>query len=404
MHTGLVVVQPDSLHATATAPQVHLELVAVDGETVGLYAARSPLQPKQPPGVVSLEQGAEPLVLEPGHRKIEIRFAAPSFAAPENVTCRYQLLGFDEGWIEAGADRSVSYPRLPAGRYVFKVAATNEAGPREPTGTALAFTVKPFLWNTWWFRVAAGSMLAVLAAAAVRSMSQRRLRAQMREVQQQAALDRERARIARDMHDTLGASLTQINLLGELASREATTRPQVTDYVKKMTTSSHALVQQLDEIVWAVDPENDTLDDLATYISQFATEFLADSPIRFRMKLPAILPGLRLTTEVRHNLFLAVREALNNVVRHSGATETTITIQVEGPAVVIVIEDNGRGFQLAAETSRHGLANLKQRLTELGGTFRIESAPGQETKVTLTWPWGDRVLRVEPRGAAKAAD
>lgn len=401
MHTGLAVVQPDSLHATTAAPQARLESVAVDGETVGLYASRSALQPQQPPGVVSLDRGAEPLVLEPGHRKIEIRFAAPSFAAPENVFCRYQLRGFDEGWIEAGTGRSVSYPRLPAGRYEFRVAATNEAGLREPTGAALAFTVKPFLWNTWWFRITAGSVLAVLAAAVVRYMSQRRLRAQMRKVQQQAALDRERARIARDMHDTLGASLTQINLLGELASREATTRPQVTDYVKKMTTSSHALVQQLDEIVWAVDPENDTLDDLATYISQFATEFLADSPIRLRMKLPAILPDLRLTTEVRHSLFLAVREALNNVARHSGATETTITIQVAGAAVVIAIEDNGSGFHPATGTSRHGLANLEQRLTELGGAFRIESAPGQGTRVTLTWPWGDREARVERVGVAK---
>jgi signal transduction histidine kinase len=119
------------------------------------------------------------------------------------------------------------------------------------------------------------------------------------------------------------------------------------------------------------------------------------------MKLPAILPGLRLTTEVRHNLFLAVREALNNVVRHSGATETTITIQVAGAAVVIAIEDNGSGFHPATGTSRHGLANLEQRLTELGGAFRIESAPGQGTRVTLTWPWGDREARVERVGVAK---
>jgi signal transduction histidine kinase len=383
-------------------PQALLESVAVDGEAVAHYTPRSPLQPKLPPGAVSLNRTAEPLVLEPGHRKIEIRFAAPGFAAPENVYCRYLLRGFDEDWIEAGTGRSVSYPRLPAGRYEFKVAATNEAGLWQPTGAALAFTVQPFLWNTWWFRTVAGSGLLVLAAVVVRYVTQRRLRIQMRQIQQQAALDRERARIARDMHDTLGASLTQINLLGELASREATARPQVTDYVRKMTHSSHALVQQLDEIVWAVDPENDTLDDLATYISQFATEFLADSPLRFRMKVPAILPDLRLTTEVRHNLFLAVREALNNVVRHSGATETTITLQVEGPAVVIAIEDNGRGFSPAAGTTRHGLANLEQRLTDLGGVCRIESAPDQGTKVTLTWPWRDRKSPVEQRGAAKS--
>jgi signal transduction histidine kinase len=232
-------------------------------------------------------------------------------------------------------------------------------------------------------------LLLAGATAVVRYLSQRRLREQVRQMQQQAALDRERARIARDMHDTLGASLTQINLLGELASRVATRQRQVTDYVRKMTNSSHALVQQLDEIVWAVDPENDTLDDLATYISQFAAEFLAESPIRFRMKAPAILPHLRLTTDVRHNLFLAVREALNNVVRHSGATEATVTLRVEGEAVIIVIADNGRGFDVISAKGRHGLANLNQRLSEIGGNCRIESEPGHGTKVTLRWQTGE---------------
>jgi signal transduction histidine kinase/ligand-binding sensor domain-containing protein len=390
MHTGLVVVKPDIFHATTATPHVLVDTVEVDGETLGRYASRSPLQPKSLKNVLSLPGSGSELELPPGHRKIEFRFTAPSLTAPESVFCRYQLKGFDEGWIEADTRRSVSYPRLPAGHYEFRVAACNEAGIWEPTGTTLMFAVRPFVWNTWWFRVGVGSLLIAGASAVVRYVSQRRLRAQVRLMQQQASLDRERARIARDMHDTLGASLTQINLLGELASREATARPQVTEYVKKMTTSSHALVQQLDEIVWAVDPENDTLDDLATYISQFATEFLADSPIRLRMKIPAIPPQLRLTTDVRHNLFLAVREALNNVVRHSAATETTITIEVEGDALIIVIEDNGQGFNVTGATSRHGLVNLKQRLAELGGTCRIESAPGRGTKVTLKWSWRDR--------------
>lgn len=390
LQSGLVVVKPDSFHATTAAPHALLDAVELDGETLGRYASRSPLQPNRLTSVPSLPGSGSELELPPGHRKIEFRFTAPSFTAPESVFCRYQLKGFDEGWIDADSRRSVSYPRLPAGHYEFRVAACNEAGIWEPTGTTLMFAVRPFVWNTWWFRVGVGSLLIAGASTVVRYVSQRRLRAQVRLMQQQASLDRERARIARDMHDTLGASLTQINLLGELANREATARPQVTEYVKKMTTSSHALVQQLDEIVWAVDPENDTLDDLATYISQFATEFLADSPIRLRMKIPAIPPPLRLTTDVRHNLFLAVREALNNVVRHSAATETTITIEVEGDALIIVIEDNGRGFNVTGATSRHGLVNLKQRLTELGGTCRIESAPSRGTKVTLKWSWRDR--------------
>jgi signal transduction histidine kinase len=152
-----------------------------------------------------------------------------------------------------------------------------------------------------------------------------------------------------------------------------------------MTLGSHALVQQLDEIVWAVDPENDTLEDLAAYVSQFVEEFFTDSPIRCRVRAPAILPELRLTTDVRHNLFLAVREALNNVARHSKATEASVHLTANEDAVVIRIEDNGRGFDVGASTGRHGLENLKRRLAEIGGSCQIESQEGAGAKIVLAW-------------------
>jgi signal transduction histidine kinase/ligand-binding sensor domain-containing protein len=385
MQTGLAVVRPKGLRAVTDAPRSLLEYVVVDGKTVALYASRSPLHPTGSQNLMNLRGGIGKLELLPWHRKIEFGFAAPSFTATENVYCRYQLQGFDEEWVEADTRRSASYPRLPAGDYQFHVTACNEAGIWEPAGTSLALTVRPFLWNTWWFQISVALALLSGVLLVARHVSQRRLREQVRQVQQRAALDRERARIARDMHDTLGASLTQINLLGELASHESTGRTQSFEYVRKMTHTSHSLVQQLDEIVWAVDPGNDTLDDLATYVSQFATEFLADLPIRFRMKVPPILPRLRLNTEARHNLFLAVREAFNNVVRHAAATEVSVTLGVQGKTLSIVIEDNGCGFQVAAPTARHGLANLTRRLHEIGGTCRIESEPGHGTKITLLW-------------------
>jgi signal transduction histidine kinase len=250
----------------------------------------------------------------------------------------------------------------------------------------LKLLVRPFVWQTWWFGSAVLAVFTLSLVALVRYISLRRLREQMQQVQQRAALDGERARIARDMHDTVGASLTQIGLLGELANRPATPPEQASDYVRKMTEGSHALVQQLDEIVWAVDPENDTLEDLAAYVSQFVEEFFADSPIRCRMKAPAMLPELRLTTDVRHNLFLAVREALNNVARHSRATEASVQLAAEDGAVVLRIEDNGRGFDVRTVTARHGLENLRRRLSEIGGTCRIESTEGSGTKIVLVWP------------------
>jgi signal transduction histidine kinase len=327
--------------------------------------------------------------LRPNYRKLEIRFRAPYFTSPENVQFRYQLDGFDEGWVTAGAQSNASYPGLAVGTYVFRVTACNELGIWNEQAATLKIKVTPFFWQTAWFRLALLGGLTALVMGTVRYVSFRRLRKRMLEMERQSALDRERARIARDMHDTLGASLTQINFLGAAASRETMPAEQVREQVAKITRSSQGLVQQLDEIVWAVDPENDTLEGLATYISQFATEFFMDGPVLCRVKVPALLPEIRLTTEVRHNLFLAVREALNNVARHSGAAEATVNLGLEGERVIIVIEDNGRGFDVAAATRRHGQVNLRQRLEEIGGTCQVESHPGSGTTITLHWPRQD---------------
>jgi signal transduction histidine kinase len=154
-----------------------------------------------------------------------------------------------------------------------------------------------------------------------------------------------------------------------------------------MTDGSRALVQQLDEIVWAVDPENDTVDGLATYISQFVNEFFTDSTVRCRMKAPASLPNLRLNTDVRHSLFLAVREALNNVARHSGATDAQVVFLADSRELRICITDNGRGFEVDRNVTGHGLANLKQRLEAIGGRCIIESAASKGTTIELSCPW-----------------
>ena len=387
--SGLVVVDPKPIRHSAAPPRVLLENVTVDGQPVGFYDARSPLGILSQTNLVDLRPAGAFVGLRPNYHKLQISFCAPHFTSPENVQFRYQLEGFDEGWVEAGAQRSVSYPNLPAGDYRFHVTACNELGMWNEEATTLKLRVTPFFWQTGWFRWGLLGVFTLVVVGVVRYVSYRRLRERVREVERQSALDRERARIARDMHDTLGASLTQINFLGEAASREAMPAEQVREHVGKITRSSHALVQQLDEIVWAVDPENDTLDGLATYISQFATEFFGDGPIRCRVRAPALLPELRLTTEVRHNLFLAVREALNNVARHSEAKEATINLNVEGDGVIISVEDNGRGFDVAAAAGRHGQANLKQRLEEIGGVCRVESQPGSGTKITLIWPRRD---------------
>jgi signal transduction histidine kinase len=147
----------------------------------------------------------------------------------------------------------------------------------------------------------------------------------------------------------------------------------------------------MDEIVWAVDPQHDTLDSLANYFSKLIHELLADSGIRCRLDFPVYLPAWPVTAEIRHNLFLAFKETLHNMLKHSGATEVQICLTLERAAFAVKIQDNGRGFSpaAAADTAvprRNGLANMRQRLREIGGSCEIQSQPGQGTQVTFLLP------------------
>src|SRR6185295_19283879 len=160
------------------------------------------------------------LRLRPGHHHVQFDFTAFSFGAPENVHFRYQLAGLDEKWIEAGPQRSVIYPRLPPGEYKFRVKACNSDGVWNENGATLAFIVTPFFWQHWWFQSAALIFFTTALIALVRYVSFRRLRLRLQVLQQQAALEKERSRIAKDIHDDLGGSLTEITLRLELALRD----------------------------------------------------------------------------------------------------------------------------------------------------------------------------------------
>ncbi len=392
MRSGLLVVHPTifQFQASLRPPPVLLESVLVDGQPVAVYDSRSLLRVFSPTNLLDLRPAGASVHLRPDYRKLEIGFCAPSFASALNVQYRYQLEGFDEGWVETVASRSVSYPALPAGNYRFRVTARNEEGVWNENAATLKLTVTPFFWQTGWFRLGLLGLLTLSSGGAVYYLTRRRLKRHMRQLERQSELDRERERIARDMHDTLGASLTQINILGALASRPAASLEQIRENVATIAGSSQNLLLQLDEIVWAVDPENDTLDGLGTYISQFATEFFAGQPIRCRMRTPAQLPTLKLTSEVRHNIFLAVKEALNNAARHSGATEVIINLTTAGKTLVISVEDDGHGFDPAIASTRHGLVNLRQRMAAINGTCRIASRAGAGTTITLEWRWQDQ--------------
>ena len=383
MRTALAVINPNELHEDLAPPPVLLRRVAVDERTIASFGGVMPVQ-----NVASLPLAHATLRLPSRHRLLEFEFTALSLSAPENVHFRYRLQGFDENWITADARRSATYPQLPAGDYRFRVAACNSDGVWNETEAPLAFAVAPFLWQTWWFRAAALIAFTLTVTAIVRYLSFRRLRFALRLLEQQAALDKERTRIARDLHDDLGGSLTQVALMLERSQRRSGAVEHGNGEAGKCSDMVRQVVKSVDEIIWAINPRNDTLQYLVDYLSQFVVEFLHTAGIRCRVELPERLPERTVSPEVRHNLFLAVKETLNNVARHAQASEVRLHITASADEIGITVADNGRGFAGTPDhPSADGLRNMRRRMEDMGGQCQVQSAPGAGTRISFHYAW-----------------
>jgi signal transduction histidine kinase len=285
--------------------------------------------------------------------------------------------------VEAGNRRSAQYNYLRPGEYRFQVRAANGDGQWNWTGDAVTLVVEPHFYETWWCQLLAGLLVIGGVSGVIRHRATLRLRREMERMERQHELERERTRIAKDIHDDLGASLTLIAVLGDLAKKEKTG-----DRIEKMSGLAREAVKSLDEIVWAVNPRNDTLEHLIDYAGQFAMAYLREAGVRSGLDWPEQAPARSLPANVRHNLFLAIKEALQNIVKHAGASEAGLRITAAATGLRVVVEDNGRGFDRPpADDQADGLRNLRQRLAEIGGECRIASQPGAGTVVTMDYPW-----------------
>jgi signal transduction histidine kinase len=318
-------------------------------------------------------------------QRFEFHFTGLSFVAPEKMQFQYRLEGWENDWVDAGGKRVAEYNYIPPGNYIFHVRAGNSDGVWNEVGAQIAFSVLPHFWETWLFHA-----LSVLAAIAVVTgivwfISRRRLRSKLERIERQQALDHERTRIAKDIHDHLGANLTRISLLSQSAHGELENSTPAALQLERIYNTSRELTRSMDEIVWAVNPQHDTLDSLASYLGNFAQEYLASINIRCRLDVPLHLPHWPITAEMRHNVFLAFKESLHNFVKHSGANEVSISFTIDDAGYKLIVRDNGKGFDPATVASRpgrgNGLKNMRQRLEKIGGRCEIQSAPGAGTEI-----------------------
>jgi signal transduction histidine kinase len=244
---------------------------------------------------------------------------------------------------------------------------------------------------------AVGVLLVTLTFAAVwitllrRQVAQRtvQLQREIRErerAERQTVLEAERSRIARDLHDDLGASLTEINVLASTGQRPRSENGAPFALFKAIAEKARGLIGALDVIVWAVDPEDNSLQSLADYLSGYTREYLSNSSIACRFKIPVTLPNAALDGQVRHEVLMVVKETLSNIVRHADATEVEFQMTVANNTLEICIADNGKGFDPNTEAGGHGLKNRSVRLTKIGGSCHVESRQGAGTVVSLRLP------------------
>lgn len=386
---GVLVVNPPVQPTTVLPPNTVVEEIFVDGDAVprlGPPAVRGGEENRQEAERFPRER----LRINAGKHRVEFRYSGLSFDAAELIRFRYRLEGLDMDWVDAGTRRTAFYSYLPPGEYRFRVASCNRDGIWSENDTGLELTVLRHFWQTWWFMILAGSGLLVSVAVAVRIVEKRKLQRRLNRLEQERALERERARIAQDLHDEMGSKLCRISFLSEHARRGELPPQELREQIASISTASREVLHSLDEIVWAVNPQNDTLEHVASYIGQYALDYFQLTGIACELDIPAQLPAYPLSSQIRHHLFLATHEALTNILKHSSAAHAKISMAYDESVMEIKIADDGRGFHSPAfETTPKapnpaagdGLNNMWQRLADIGGRCFIESASGRGTTV-----------------------
>lgn len=364
---GIVQIDPAAFTRNQVVPQALVETATFGGQAV---------RPR--PGQV--------VTVPPGTTAIELAYTAFSLTAPLKSRFRYRLRGFDEAWQDVGNRRTAYFSRLPPGEYLFEVEASNNDGVWSAAPARVRIAVQPYLWERREAQATALGALLLCTGWVVTKVSQQRARRRLADLERAHALERERTRIARDLHDELGARLSHIALVAEGAGRAETS---------VLAVAARDAVEVLDELVWTVNARHDTVAAFATYASRFAGEHVAAAGLRYRTTLVGDLERYDLSSDVRRHLYLAVKEAVSNAVRHAHATEVQLHVMVEDHTLRIDVSDNGRGLPPdGGDPTGNGLTSLRERTAAVGGTLRFLPGDGGGTRVLLTVPVSSTMRRV----------
>jgi signal transduction histidine kinase len=325
------------------------------------------------------------LVLPYNDNSITIDFAAIEPALPKLVKYQYKLEGYNNEWSSPGNNSTAVFGNMKAGDYTFRVKALSSKGVWGET--KYSFRVLPPWWYSWWaymmYAILFGGIGLVLYRLHIQSLKRKqaeKLKAMI------VTQEEERKRISRDLHDDIGARLTNINLLSALGQNNGIAPEEMAAYLKRISGEIQTSAESLDDIVWNIDSNNDAIEEVTARMRRYAAHVYDGTAMRYTIEADESTLPAKLLTGMRRDLFFVYKEAINNIQKHAMATEVHINIGVRNSELFMQLNDNGKGFETGKPTNRNGLKNMVQRMQKWGGTCLVESAPNKGSILRITLP------------------
>ena len=356
---GFIYFNPEEVSETITVPDAQITSFSV-------FANMLPVD--------SLFQNGNSIHLNYTENFISIRFSAMSFLLNDKLEYHYMLEGLDRDWVKAYGE--ANYTNLPGGEYTFKVKSVSSDGVESKNITSFKIIISPPFWKRWWFYV----LLFLVAAVIMYFIYKIR-------INRLNDMEKVRTRIARDLHDDMGSTLSTINILSAMAKTKIGDDPVKTgEYIGKISDNSQRMMEAMDDIVWSIKPTNDSMQKITARMREFATGILEAKDIELEFKVEEMVNDIKMDMEARRDFFLVFKEAVNNVAKYSHCTKCCIRIALHQHRLLLDVEDNGIGFDVNTADSGNGLSNMMKRAESLKGRVLVQSLPGKGSHVTLNMP------------------
>lgn len=325
-----------------------------------------------------MKQGG--LTLPYNRNSITLSFAALSFIRLDKLSYYYMLEGANKDWQRMEGPLQVNYTLLPPGNYVFRVRARNEEGIYSPHITSMRITIRPPFWRTFWFY----GLVVLSITGALYYLYRLRIRRLMQ-------VEKIRTRLARDLHDDMGSTLSTINILSNMAVKKIDSDQKASqDYMGRISDSSSRIMEAMDDIVWSINPVNDSMRKIVARMKEFAGNVLEASDIDYSFLVDEAVKEMTFDMEWRREIFLVFKEAVNNIVKYAKASQVDITLKRQKNMLLMTITDNGVGFKSdpgqQGTVRGNGLRNMRKRAEAMNGSLKIISAPESGTSVELRIP------------------